>query len=453
MSPIDDELRAALKGRAQVVSPTPDPLAGIEQRAKRIQRNRIGAAVAGSVLAVALVAAVVPAVQSVTATGDDVPRVASAQPTTAPAPATSPYALDPENPWDYRGEDLELLGPGTLDTIESEFGVRHGARSVELTPLFGQLYEPSQRFTLFFLADVEMADGVHQYFWGVSETPTDAGPEFVVDEPLAEPAMALAAGLEGDEVGRLVVVADPAVDEIAYFEDKTESFRTMTALADGVGIIALTGDPDSDRYRVSVEGEEIHRAPAPDVAAPEQPDPVDEGAGAPVDTGPYGFDVAQPWRFRGASDPAELVGTADRLLAERHGEGWRGQALYAADSDAGVQLVVRLHTKQGEPPLVSTTWQRGDQAAEQTDQVVAPGQLLIQASVPIAADDESRLLVALASPEAGGIVLTGAGGNRPDGIGDPGVGLWSVTTGESGTVRLYTDGDGVEYHAEPARTS
>ncbi len=53
MSPIDDELRAALHGRAKALAPAPDPLAGIEARARRIQRNRVGAAVAGSALAVA----------------------------------------------------------------------------------------------------------------------------------------------------------------------------------------------------------------------------------------------------------------------------------------------------------------------------------------------------------------------------------------------------------------
>ncbi len=115
-----------------------------------------------------------------------------------------------------------------------------------------------------------------------------------------------------------------------------------------------------------------------------------------------------------------------------------------------MSVLVLLHTKPGEEPVVTTTWQRGDREAEQTEQRVEPGQPLIQSIVPTDLDDGSVLLVALASPLAGGIVLDQPSGNRPDGIGHPGVGLWVLEQGQrEGMIRLYTEGDGIEYYAEP----
>ncbi|MCW2587053.1 MAG: hypothetical protein JWN55_2569, partial [Frankiales bacterium] len=46
MSPLDDQLRAAMHARADVLAPSPDPLAGIEARARGIKRRRAAASVA-----------------------------------------------------------------------------------------------------------------------------------------------------------------------------------------------------------------------------------------------------------------------------------------------------------------------------------------------------------------------------------------------------------------------
>lgn len=436
MSPIDDELRAALSGRAQAVTPAADPLVGIERRARQIQRTRIGAAVAGSALAVALVAAVVPAVQSATSAPPREPQFA-ATPTPSPAVEQARYALDPLDPWTFRGTAVD---DGSRATIQGEYATRRQAEKVLLTPLFAQVYEPSQQQEVVFVAQVD-----DTYRWGVAQY-SESGPEFVWDEPLPEPALALAAALPGDEVPRLLVVSAPGTTH-DYGSD--DDFVTLAPLADGVGTTALDREAASDLYLVNAQDAEIVRAPAPNSVVPE---PVDVPE-APVVPQGYGFDPAEPWPMRGVGDPAEMSAVAERLFTARHGSGWRSVALYTADSDAGVSVLFRLHTKSGEPALVSITWRRGDRAPEQTDQVVEQGQALIQASVPTDLDDGTRLLVALASPKAGGIVLTGPGGNRPDGIGDPGVGLWAVDAGEEAMVRLYTEGDGVEYFAVPAATS
>ena len=61
MSPLDDELHDALHGRAATIVPPPDPMAGIERRAKGIRRRRLAASVAGGALALSAVAVAVPA--------------------------------------------------------------------------------------------------------------------------------------------------------------------------------------------------------------------------------------------------------------------------------------------------------------------------------------------------------------------------------------------------------
>lgn len=82
-------------------------------------------------------------------------------------------------------------------------------------------------------------------------------------------------------------------------------------------------------------------------------------------------------------------------------------------SDAGTSLVCVPHAADGEEPVATTTWQRGDRAPEQTGQRVEPGQPLVQAI-------------------------------------DPGVGLRVMEAADrEGTVRLHTEGDGVELHAAP----
>ena len=262
MSPIDDELRAALHDRARVVNPSPDPLAGIEARARRIQRNRVGAAVAGSALAVALVAAVVPAVQSATTTQPDLPRVASAEPRLSQAPDSSAYALDPQDPWDYRGIPVEQLGQGTVETVEREYATKRRARTVRLTPLFGQVYEPSQQVELVFLAEV---DGTFR--WGVAQS-SEGGPEFLWDEELPSPALALAAALPGDEAPRLLVVAAPSTGGAVYAAQGT-SYDPMTDLDAGVFVTAIAPGDTDDRYQVLDEDGDldspVFEGPAPDV--------------------------------------------------------------------------------------------------------------------------------------------------------------------------------------------
>ena len=322
MSPIDDELRTALQRRATAVPPSPDPLAGIERRAGRMRRNRLAASVAGSVLAVAAVATAVPLLTGPTV--PDAPPVALTPPTAPASPSptaatTAAYALDPAAPWAYRGTPVEQLGDGTVETVTREYAVRLGVPedAVRLTPLWGQVDEPSARTELVFVATVGGAEGAAR--WGLARS-SEAGPEFLVDEPLPSPAIALAAALPRDEVARLVVVAAPTVGALQLGSDDAGEPVPMTALAPGVGTIPLEGplegDPATATYRVlDPSGAELLRASVPQVAAPdggvtpEQP--------VPGDAPPPATDVVD-WPLRG-SVPDELAEQATTAFAEAVG--------------------------------------------------------------------------------------------------------------------------------------
>jgi len=101
MTPLDDELRRTLDARASRLVPPSDPLAGIERRARGIQRRRQALAGGGAAAVVLAVAVAVPlAMRSDTDRPQIVatPRATSAaptptaEPTTAPTTTTSPAA-------------------------------------------------------------------------------------------------------------------------------------------------------------------------------------------------------------------------------------------------------------------------------------------------------------------------------------------------------------------------
>ena len=438
MSPIDDELRAALHGRAQVLAPSPDPLAGIERRAKQIRRNRVGAAVAASALAVSAIAVAVPALQSATSTGPErrVP-FATAAPSEEPTPVTSEYALDPDSPWAYRGTPLAELGTGTVETITREYATKRGVAesALTLTPLWGQIWDPSGQAELVFLATI---DGEHR--WGVARG-DEGGPEFPVDEPLAEPTMALAAALPGDEVGRLYVVAAPGTT-LDYGPNDASEFDAMTALADGVAVTALEGDPASDLYRVSADGEEIHRAPAPD--APTQEAPVEEPAtGEPA----AALDPANPWEVRG---DRSLVtdGQLDALAgdwAQRHSEPAERvtlEPLHVQRYEPGGQVEVTYLVRSGDGP-----WWWGVSALGEggwwwyADNQLAQGTTALAAALP-GDEGTERLLVVAAPSMGGGMYAAGGSDHQPMTDLAPGVFITSIAPGDGDDRFMVLDGNG-----------
>lgn len=330
MSPLDDELRSMFHGRAGTLSPSPDPLAGIERRAGRMRRNRAVAAVAGTALAVAAIALAVPAILP---SDRAVPQVAASH---APDDGlSSAYALDPAHPWTYRGDE-GVLGNGNLATFQREWTIRHPGST--LHPLFGQVYEPSKLAELVFVAS-----GGEGPRWG-AVTAAHAGPDFVLDQPLTQPATVLAAALPGDEgTARLLAVGAPEVTEMSYLPDGTTP-TAMTRLQDGVYIHALNGDQARDQLQAFVGSQRISSTAAPDSQAGVVP--------TPNPAGPPGNVLS--WPTRGVQDPQVLL-AAEEFYAQ-------SQSRPAAQPEAKVLFAGT--TADGTRYLLAQMWLPGAKLAD-----------------------------------------------------------------------------------------
>ena len=457
MSPIDDELRAALQRRATVVPPAPDPLAGIERRATRMQRNRLAASVAGSVLAVAAIATAVPLLGGTTGGEPDSARVASSQPTprpttdptgtptgaptTAPtqAPTTTPskvpptsFALRPDSPWAYRGIPLDELGPGTVEAVRQQVASARGVElsAVALSPLFGQTYEPSASTELVYVAQVG-----GEPRWGVART-GEAGPELAVDEALADGTTALLAALPGDEVARLLVVASPEVGEISYGPDDASEFAAMTRLDDGVAIGPLEGDPATDSVRVlDRSGATLFRGPAPDVEA------------APQD-GTAPANLLSDWPERGTADP-ELLTAAERAFAQALGSpdaAVSSRPLFGGSDDAGNAYVLLQAWVPGDDAYTfGYTVRPGGEAVPFLGPKTDPEARVLALLVEAAPGQSVDTLVVVPQPGTGQVLYGEAASElRPVGEGQSfdGVVLVDRARGASGDRLRLLDGDG-----------
>lgn len=333
MNTMDDEVRATLRERADLIPPPLDVFDRVEARAKRIHRNRVAASAAGAVAAVAAVAIVVPIV----VTGSSGHRAATTPPTNAatqepteqptqPAPAGK-YALDPAKPWAYRGDQKVVASP-TLDKFRQDWAARHPGSVLQ--PLWGDIYEPSQRPELVFVAQV--GDAAR---WGMAMAAPD-GSQFVVDAPLPSDATALPIAAPGDEVARLLVVAAPDVKAIQYAGDGV-TFNDMARLAPGVTVGPLEGNQAVDQIKVvGANGETVYQGAAPDSAVGATPANLLD------------------WPSRGAV-PDGLLPAATAAYAQSRQQPAgvvQTKVLYAGVDAAGTQY------------LVAQAWISGDQVAD-----------------------------------------------------------------------------------------
>jgi hypothetical protein len=448
MSPIDDELRSALASRADGVGLSPDFFTGVERRARRMRRQRVAATVAGSALAVSALGVGGPMLAS-SLTPDARPPMASQGPTSVTVDALGQYALDPADPWPFRGS--EPARDAMAEATAVQWAATQGADpdAVELVPLWAEVFEPSGVATLVFLA--READG--PWHWAAGSS-SEAGPEVLRDELLGDRTFGLGVALPGDEVSRLLVLSAPGTTP-GYVHGTGDGVDGD----DGLLLAPREGDTSRDTFRVvAPDGTQLveERAPEPP-AGPSSPEGEGPGTQTPVevDVAPYALDPGRPWSFRGDRAVADALVAVDEDLflgggSRRDPETTTSTPLFAA-SHAGVAVVVVLHVMPGDS-VVTTTWQRGDRAAEQSEQVVLPGTLLLQSAVPSDLDDGSWVVLALASPEATAVESTVPERTELD-VGED-YAVWRLPGRSSaGEVLLYATGNGLLYHSEPARRS
>jgi hypothetical protein len=318
MSPLDDELRATLRSRADVLTPSADPLAGIESRARGIRRRRTIASVVGAGLAVAVIAVAVPSV--LPSQGTDPSGFATPTPTTPTAAPVTAFTLDPATPWAPRGAIPEI----PTDRFRSAWLAKHPGTT--FSALFSQVYEPSQKAEMAFVSDG--TDGARYGF--VTEGAT--GPTFLYDERLHDSTKVLAFSLPGDEVGRVLAIADPRVRIFEKTGDGA-TYEPMTLIAEGVAITAR-------------EAASTLRVKAPDdTVLFDGPVPASTVEGPPA---------AQPanlltWPTRGAGE-SDLLPAAKQALApqlQATDATVELKVLFAGDTDSGVKYVMGQAWKKG----------------------------------------------------------------------------------------------------------
>lgn len=377
MSPIDDELRAMLQSRATDISPAPDPLGGIESRARGLRHRRAATAMAGAAAVVAAVAVAVPLAL------DSDTRTAVRTPAQSATPVADAWALDAQHPWAFRGSRDDAA----LATFASDYATAHPGASV--SPLWGEVYEPSRRYEAALVA--HGADG-DRYAFAVA---APGGTDFVVDQPLPEDTSALALIVPGDEAKRLVVVASPEVDRIQYAPHGT-TYTDLAELAPGVAVGPAVGSAAA-AYRVLAADSSVV-ASGPVTATPDTP------AGDPGN-------VLATWVHRGS---AQTI--TDAAVVKAFGGG-HYRSLYDG-------------TSHGLSFTIGQAWRDGDAAAH-TVALDSSGVFFLGPETPVdpwvlgavfSTGSPTDLLVLLPRPGAGRIgyspTATGAFGDVASGRSD-----------------------------------
>lgn len=388
MSPLDDQLRSALHGRAREVTPSPDPLAGIESRARGMKRRRVAASITGAALAVAAIAVAVPSISD-SFSGTKPSQFASATPGTV-----SGYALDAAKPWAFRGEPVPS---DTLAAFQRDWAALHPGST--LTPLFARVYEPSGQEEAVFVATGAGGDR-----YGVVSG-SESGATFLYDEPLAPATTVLAFALEGDEVPRLLAVTAPGVSRFEHAPDGDGgSYVPMTAVADGVAVTPLEGALDRDYLRVTApDGTVLFQGDAP-------------GGSGPLPTeAPTGAQPANvlSWPTRGA-DGSALLPAARKAIAPSLGATEATielKVLFAGDTDSGVRYVMGQAWKRGADTAHSFSYNEGGTNGPQPfiGTATAKGEQVLAFLVSSLPGTTTDLLVVIPAPRTTQVLYSAEG--------------------------------------------
>jgi hypothetical protein len=319
-----------------------------------------------------------------------------------------------------------------------------------VTPLYGQIYESSQKPQITFVSTGGSGDR-----WGIATT-SEAGWTFLHDAALAPGTTVLMAALPADEVPRLLVVAAPSIGDIAYAPDGS-TFSSIPMVVPGVAFRALDGDTSKDAVRV-LDGDgnmdsPVFQGAAPDYEGTSAPPSVKqppETSSAPTLAARYALDPAKPWKYRGATqDGTGDITSADRKeFMSHHAEtpGEQDTPLYVAHLSSTTDVAVVLHTR-ADGAWVSFTAHDGT-GTHQVAYQPTRGEDILSAYVPL--DGAHGLLIGVASDQAANLVLQT--GSRAEVGGSRTAGIWDWAPGADPQARLaaFATGDIEPYSSQSA---
>jgi hypothetical protein len=246
MSPLDDELRRALRERAEVLMPTADPLSGIENRARSITRRRraVGALAGTLVVVIGLVIALP---QRGGGSGkSDVVRVASPSATPSAAAVAQPTNL---LGWEPRGNAGALDPSSVLETVAGAFGSDDASRA-HYTPLFTYT-RGSIPYTV---GQAWMTGDPVAHTFGYALFPSGSEVLFGVVTPKDSAVIAFQIGnLPGEGTDLLVLVPRPGTGQVSYSPDTTTAFAPVASGRsdlDAIGLVDRSRKASNDRVQV-----------------------------------------------------------------------------------------------------------------------------------------------------------------------------------------------------------
>jgi hypothetical protein len=317
MSPLDDEVRSLLQSKAAGVDPAPDPLGGIESRARGLRRRRVLTSVSGAAAVVVAVAVAVPLLVS----GSD---TATRQPGGTPTPtAETPFRPANLLPWP-RPEALEIFGSSInyLSPIGRLMGEPDYAR-VGYQPLWTGSVEGSAAVT------------VGEAWKGTEPArlvTVGAGDQL---GPVVDPSQSVVAFAVGGDKGTLIVVAAPdAVVEYAADGSSYQQISDVGQAPKGIGLVPIEAEDPNDTIRVTEADGSVVVQPAPDWT--------------PVDT-TTPVNVLDTWVHRGYR---QVLSTAAVVHAYEQATGLSGGGQYRSlydGSHLGVSFTIGQAWTSGEP--------------------------------------------------------------------------------------------------------
>jgi hypothetical protein len=256
MSPIDDELRRAMHARADGLSPSPNPLAGIERRAYGMRRRR--ASVAGAALAAVAIGVAVPLLVTSGSAGR-APRTAQVAGPVSASPAPSPTA-SPTSGQASSAEPLNLLtwqARGSAVPAAHLTGIKQGFaafvgndQNVEFRALFSTTHHGLTVTVGQAWKNGELAYDVGYATGGAN------GPELFIGRKtvLQTPVVAFnAAGATGSGKDLLVLVPRPGTGQVSYSPDATAAFSAVASGRSDIDAVGLVDrDPKAQQDRVEI---------------------------------------------------------------------------------------------------------------------------------------------------------------------------------------------------------